>query len=185
MERPDFRTVHIKDGETIIREGAWPYYVYVLKDGNARILKNVAGRQVLIGILTKGDTFGEIDCLGRTRRTVSVVADGDATVEMITKDAFMDFVGKLPRNELTRLSAMSHDFTNIAEIYSRLIALLQNMDAKTKMLGVETVEMGDKKLPEFVHRVITAMDRRYSIAVEGINKLSFQLGERQRGQLHN
>ena len=184
-EFPDSRIMRIKDGEAIIKEDTWPYYVYVLKDGKARVLKNVAGRQVLISTLTKGDTFGEIDCLVRTKRTVSVIADGDAVVEIITRDAFMDFVDKLPRSERIRLSTMASDFTSIAEIYSRLIVLLQDMNAKTKMLGAEAFEIDDKTMPEFMRRVITAMDRRYGIAVKGINKLSFQLEERQTGLLDN
>jgi CRP-like cAMP-binding protein len=181
----DSRIRRVKDGEVIITEDSWPYYVYVLKDGKARVLKNIDGRQVLIGTLTKGDTFGEIDCLGRTKRTVSVVADGDVIVEMITRDTFMDFVNKLPRHVQIKLYTMVSDLMNITEIYSRLVVLLRDMNAKTKMLGAETAGIEDTKTPEFMRHVITAMDRRYSIAVEGINKLSFQLGEQQRGRLDN
>lgn len=181
----DSRIKKVNDGEVIIEEDTWPYYVYVLKDGKARVLKNIDGRQVVIGTLTKGDTFGETDCLVKTKRTVSVVADGDVIVEMITRDAFMNFVNKLPRHIQIRLYTMVSDFMNITEIYSRLVVLLRDMNAKTKMLGAETIEMDDTKMPEFMHRVITAIDRRYSIAVEGVNNLSFQLGEQQMGRLDN
>src|SRR3990167_1057197 len=107
----DSRINKVKDGEAIIKEDTWPYYVYVLKDGKARILKNVDGRQVLIGSLTKGDIFGEMAFLGKTKRTVSVLADGDAIVEMITRDTLMNFVDKLPRNVRTRLYTMASDLT--------------------------------------------------------------------------
>ena len=181
----DSRIKKVKDGESIIREDTWPYYVYVLKDGQAKVLKNVDGRQVLIGSLTKGDIFGEMAFLGKTKRTVSVIADGDVIVEMITKDAFMDFVDKLPRNVRTRLYTMASDLTGITEIYSRLVALLQDMNAKKKMIVAETFEMEVKEMPNFMRHIITGIDRRHSVAVEGLNKLSFHLEKKQTRLLNN
>jgi len=181
----DSRIKKVKDGEAIIREDTWPYYVYILKDGQAKVLKNVDGRQVLIGLLTEGDIFGEISFLGKTKRTVSVIADGDAIVEMITRDTFMYFVDKLPRNVQTRLCTMASDLTSMSEIYSRLVVLLQNMNAEKKMIAAETFEIEAKKIPEFIRQVITGMDRRHSVAVEGLNKLSFQVERRRIRQLNN
>ena len=181
----DSRIKKVKDGEIIIQEGTWPYYVYILKEGKTRVLKNVGGKQVLIGLLTEGDIFGEISFLGKTKRTVSVIADGEAIVEMITRDTFMDFVDKLPRNVQTRLCTMASDLTSMSEIYSRLVVLLQNMNAEKKMIAAETFEIEAKKIPEFIRQVITGMDRRHSVAVEGLNKLSFQVERRRIRQLNN
>ena len=185
MERIASRTVKVRDGEIIIQEDTWPYYVYVLKDGKARVLKNVGGKQVLIGALTKGDIFGEIAFLGKTKRAASVIADGDVIVEMITKDAFMNFVDKLPRNVRTRLYTMASDLTGITEIYSRLVALLQDMNAEKKMIVAETFEMESKEMPNFMRHIITGIDRRHSVAVEGLNKLSFHLEKNQTRLLNN
>lgn len=185
MERIVSRTVKVRDGEIIIRENTWPYYAYILKEGNAKVLKNVGGKQVLIGALTKGDIFGEMAFLGKTKRTVSVIADGEAIVEMITKDTFMNFVDKLPRNVRTRLYTMASDLTGITEIYSRLVALLQDMNAEKKIIVAETFEMESKEMPNFMRHIITGMDRRHSVAVEGLSKLSFQLGEKQTRLLNN
>lgn len=99
----DSRIKKVKDGEAIIREDTWPYYAYILKEGKARVLKNVGGKQVLIGLLTEGDIFGEIAFLGKMKRAASVIADGGVIVEMIAKDTVMDFIGNLPRNGQTRL----------------------------------------------------------------------------------
>ena len=181
----DSRIKKVKDGEIIIQEGTWPYYAYILKEGKARVLKNVGGKQVLIDLLTEGDIFGEISFLVKTKRTVSVIADGEAIVEMITRDTFMDFVDKLPRNVQTRLCTMASDLTSMSEIYSRLVVLLQNMNAEKKMIAAETFEIEAKKIPEFIRQVITGMDRRHSVAVEGLNKLSFQVERRQTRQLNH
>jgi len=185
MERIASRTVKVKDGEIIIQEDTWPYYAYILKEGRAKVLKNVGGKQVLIGLLTEGDIFGEIAFLGKTKRAASVTADGDVIVEMIARDTVMDFIDKLPRNVQTRLCTMASDLTSITEIYSRLAVLLQNMNAEKKMIAAETFEIEAKKIPEFIRQVITGMDRRHSVAVEGLNKLSFQLERRQARQLNH
>ena len=179
------RIKKVNGGDTILEEDTWPYYVYALKDGQAKVLKTVDGRQVLIGALTKGDVFGEMAFLGETKRTVSVIADGDVIVEMITKDAFMDFVDKLPRNVRTRLYTMASDLAGITEIYSRLVALLQDMNAEKKMIVAETFEMESKEMPNFMRHIITGIDRRHSVAVEGLNKLSFHLEKKQTRLLNN
>ena len=49
----DSRIKKVKDGEIIIQEDTWPYYAYILKEGKAKVLKNVDGKQVLIGLLTE------------------------------------------------------------------------------------------------------------------------------------
>ena len=181
----DSRIKKVKDCEAIITEDTWPYYVYILKDGQAEVLKNVDGRQVLIGTLTKGDIFGEMDFLGKTKRTVSVIADGEAIVEMITRDTFMDFVEKLPRNVQTSLCTMASDLMSMTEIYGRLVVLLQNANAENKMIGAENFETEVKEMPEFIRQVITEMDRRHRVTVEGLNRLSSQLEKKQSRLLLN
>ena len=44
-------TKTIKGGETIVEEGTWAFYAYVLKSGKAKVLKNINGRLVVIGAL--------------------------------------------------------------------------------------------------------------------------------------
>lgn len=185
MELIITRTRKVRDGEIIVQEDTWPYYAYVLKEGKARVFKNVDGEKVLIGLLGEGDIFGEMAFLGKTKRTVSVIADDDAIVEMITRDIFMDFVDKLPRNVQTRLCTMASDLTSMTEIYSRLVVLLQNMNVEKKMITAETFETEVKKIPEFMRHVITEMDRRHSVAVEGLNRLSSQLEKKQSRLLSN
>ena len=185
MELIVSRTVKVRDGEIIIQEDTWPYYAYILKEGKARVLKNVDGKQVLISLLTEGDIFGEIDFIGKTKRAASVIADGDVMVKMIERDTFMDFIGKLPRNVQTRLCAMASDLTSITEIYSRLAVLLQNRNAETKIVNMKTFETEIEKIPEFMRRVVITMERRHSVVVEGLNILSSQLEKKQTRLLNN
>lgn len=182
MERIDTNTriEKIKNGEAIIKEDTWAYYIYILKDGKARMLKNIDGRQVLIGTLIKGDIFGEMGFLGEPKRTFSVIADGDVTVEMITRDTFMEFFSKLPRDMRTKLCSMVNGLTGITEIYSRLIVFFQNMhNVETSIIDAKTFEMEVDKMPEFMRHVSVAIARRHNTAVERLNKLSSQVEEKQ------
>ena len=185
MERIASRTVKVRGGEIIIQEDTWPYYAYILKEGRAKVLKNVDGKQVLIGLLTEGDIFGEIAFLGKTKRAASVTADGDVIVEMIARDTIMDFIDKLPRNVQTRLCTMASDLTSMSEIYSRLAVLLQNRNAETKIVTMKTFETEIEKIPEFMRRVVITMERRHSVVVEGLNILSSQLEKKQTRLLNN
>ena len=177
------RTVKIRDGEIIIQEDTWPYYSYILKEGNAKVLKNVDGKQVLIGLFTEGDIFGEINFLVEMKRTASVIADGDVVVEMIARDTVMDFIGKLPRNVRKRLCTMARDITSITEIYSRLVVLLQNRNAETEINNMKIFET--EKIPEFMRRIVITLERRHSVAVESLNMLSSQLEKKQTRLLSN
>lgn len=179
------RTRKVRDGEIIVQEDTWPYYAYILKEGKARVFKNVDGKQVLIGLLGERDIFGEIAFLGKTKRTVSVIADGDAIVEMITRDTFMDCIGKLPRNVQARLYTMAIDLTRMSEIYCRLVVLLQNRNAETKILNMSSFKTEIEKIPEFMRRVIATVNRRHSGVVEGLNILSSQLEKKQSRPLNN
>lgn len=111
MERVDPGIKKVKDGGVIIKEDAWPQYACVLISGKAKVFKNVNDRQVLIGSLKNGDIFGEMGFLGEMQRNVSVVADGDVVVEMISRDTFMEFFDRFPRNVQIRLYAMASDLT--------------------------------------------------------------------------
>ena len=179
MERIASRTVKVKDGEIIIQEGTWPYYAYILKEGKARVLKNVGGKQVLIDLLTEGDIFGEISFLVKTKRTVSVIADGEAIVEMITRDTFMKFFEMLPLNTQNKLCEMTDDLTIIDEIFSRLVVLFQRIqESETKQIDDKAIEMETEAMPDFLRHTTAAIVRHHNASVEILNKLSSQPQEK-------
>ncbi|MBZ0192895.1 MAG: cyclic nucleotide-binding domain-containing protein [Candidatus Kuenenia stuttgartiensis] len=180
MEKMYSRIEKVKDGEFIMEEDTWAYFAFVLREGKARMMKKVDGRQVVIGTLNKGDIFGETGFLGEPRRTTSVVAEGDVMVEMIGRDSFMRFFHELPKDVQANLYAMDKNLTIIAEIYSRLVVLFQILqDHETKMTAAKTLEMELEKLPEFVKDMVSAIAKRHNRAVECLNKLTCQIEEKQ------
>jgi CRP-like cAMP-binding protein len=180
MERVVSRIEKIRDGCAIIKEDTWPYYTYILKDGRARILKEVDGKQVNVGTLIKGDVFGEAGFLGEEKRAISVIADGDVTVEMINNDTLSGLLDELPQNVRVNMCVMVNNLTSIVEIYSRLVVFFQNMeDNETKMPDAEIFEMEIEEMHEFMARVAMSITRRYAMTVDRFKKLAVKLGEKE------
>ena len=176
------RTEKIKDGETIVEEGTWAFYAYILKSGKAKVLKIIDDRPVLIRTLSKGDIFGEMAFLGGVKRTASVIADGDVEVEMISKDAFMDALDQLPQDVRSKLNTLLSDLTGMTEVNGRLMTLLdelQKMRART--IDLRSFEREVEKMPELLRRVVTGLVQRLNASVEGCTKLAAQIEETVKG----
>ncbi|MDR4506881.1 MAG: cyclic nucleotide-binding domain-containing protein [Candidatus Brocadiaceae bacterium] len=172
MQLMDCRIKKIKDGSTIIKEDTYPYYSYVLKNGKARIMKNVDGRQVVIGALNKGDVFGDLVFLGEMRRSTSVVADGDVTVEMISRETLMDMFQKLPQDVKEKLCEMVHKLVGVTDIYGRMVALRMDTESReTETVRVEEFGTESFQTPELMRKVIISIARRYSSVLQSLKQL--------------
>lgn len=178
MDRIVSRTEKIKDGDTIVEEGTWAFYAYVLKSGQARVVKHIDGKPVLIGTLSKGDIIGEMAFIGGARRTASVIADGDVEVEMIAKDTFMEALDQLPQGVRSKLKAMVSDLTGVTEIEGRLMAYLSEVQRmQEKMIDLKSFEREIEKMPELLRRVVIKLVQRLNAALEGCTKLAAQAEE--------
>lgn len=63
-------------GETVIKEGSRPGYIFVIEEGTARVLRTGAGGgRVEIVYLGRGDVFGEMAFVDNAPASASVVAD--------------------------------------------------------------------------------------------------------------
>ena len=172
------RTEKIKDGETIVEEGTWAFYAYILKSGKAKVLKNIDDRPVLIRTLSTGDVFGEMAFLGGVKRTASVVADGDVEVEIISKDAFMDALDQLPEDVRSKLNTLLSDLTGMTEVNGRLMALLdelQKMRART--FDLRSFETEVEKMPGLLHQMVIALVQRLNASVESCTTVAAQVAE--------
>ena len=172
------RTETIKDGETIVEEGTWAFYAYILKSGKAKVLKNINDRLVLIRTLSKGDVFGEMAFLGGVKRTASVIADGDVEVEMISKDAFMDALDQLPQDVRAKLNTLFSDLTGMTEVNGRLMALLDELQKlRARMFDLRSFEREVEKMPELLRRMVIALVQRLNASAESCTKLAAQAEE--------
>ncbi len=172
------RTEEIKDGNIIVEEGTWAYYVYTLQSGKAKVWKNINNKQVQIGTLKKGDIFGEMSFFGMTKRTATVTADGDVKVGMISKDAFIEALDKLPKDVRVKLDKMTHDLFYLNDVYSRLTNCLHEiLTIKQRMIDPKIFEKEIEKMPDLLRTVVNLMSQRFNAAVEGSMKLVTQMEE--------
>ncbi len=170
------RVETIKDNNIIVEEGTWAYYAYILKSGRAKVWKTINGKQVLIGTLKEGDIFGEMSFFGMAKRTASVTADGDVTVEMITKDTFTEAINKLPKEVRAKLEKMSHDLFYLNDVHCRLTNCLYEISSiKEKIIDPKILENEIKNMPGFLQNIIALMGKRLHSAVEGSAEIMSRL----------
>lgn len=181
MEQFVTSTEKIKDGEYILKEGTegtLAFYAYVLQAGKARVEKNVHGKQVPIGMLKKGDIFGEMTFLGGGKRTASVIADGNVEVGMVPRDTFMEAIAQLPQDTRAKLEAMVSDLTCFTETCGHLLTRVQDLqNIKSRLIDMKSFEREIQNMPEILREVVIALAHRLNLAIENCNQLAALIEE--------
>jgi CRP-like cAMP-binding protein len=179
MEQVEARVVNIKNGEPIIEEDTWAYYAYILKEGKARVYKEINGKQTQVGTINKGDVFGIMSFFfpEQAKRTATIIADGDVTVGMVLKDTFLNMLDKLPLNTRVNLNSIVASLKSMNEIDSRLFMLLKDLQYKGKVDSVN-VDSEDKYFPEFIFGAADTMAESLVRAVERVNRQTMLVTEK-------
>ena len=74
------------DQATIFEEGKYGDWVYIVMEGRVKTKKRTSKGMLTINTLGEGSVLGELPFLRRTRRTASVIADGEAKLGLLDKD---------------------------------------------------------------------------------------------------
>ncbi len=82
------------DGEIVFREGETGDTAFLIKRGRVALSKDTSRGPVEIDILEKGASFGEIGVMNGGKRTLTAVAVGDLTVELIGQKEYASYNGK-------------------------------------------------------------------------------------------
>lgn len=151
-------------GASIVTEGEPADALFVLLAGRARVVKNAArggttGRELSLGVLKPGDTFGEIGLLENVARSVTVRASGDVDVLRLDRDVFDALLAERPELrqyfELQavhrRLNNFFKEFTAFAKLPAAAIQeLLAGLDRVTIPAGELLIRQGDPAGPMFI-----------------------------------
>jgi len=108
------------DGGVICRQGEPGDRMYVLQAGEAVVLREEGGTEVVVGKLAPGDIFGEMAIFDRQPRSATVRARGDARVLTLDKRAFLRQVHEDPSFAFRILERMSFRIRNLDEELSQL-----------------------------------------------------------------
>ena len=74
------------DQTTIFEEGKFGDWVYIVMEGRVKTKKRTSKGMLTINTLGEGSVLGELPFLRRTRRTASVIADGEVKLALLDKD---------------------------------------------------------------------------------------------------
>ena len=74
------------DQATIFEEGKYGDWIYIVMEGRVKITKRTSKGVLTINTLGEGAVLGELPFLRRTRRTASVIADGQVKLGLLDKD---------------------------------------------------------------------------------------------------
>ncbi|HMY38990.1 MAG TPA: cyclic nucleotide-binding domain-containing protein [Marinagarivorans sp.] len=107
---PRLRSIPVKAGEKIMREGERGDYFYVLASGNA-VITNALG--TIRVDLTPGMSFGEEAILGKTPRNATVTMLTDGVIKRLTEEDFNELIRRpvMQYIEASAVEALSESFT--------------------------------------------------------------------------
>lgn len=83
-------TRQFRDGDVIFREGDDSLAVFRVERGRVRLIKAGIGGSVVLATLARGELFGEMGILDGTARSASALAEGETTLTVIPRAAFLD-----------------------------------------------------------------------------------------------
>ncbi|MFC1812917.1 cyclic nucleotide-binding domain-containing protein [Thermodesulfobacteriota bacterium] len=75
-----------QDGEIIVEEGSSGDWIYVIEEGAVEISKMIEGQKKIIGVLKKGEVFGELGFITKEKRAATACAIGETVVGIIDRN---------------------------------------------------------------------------------------------------
>jgi CRP-like cAMP-binding protein len=84
------------DGEAIVRQGEASTNMYVVQEGRVEVVREEAGREVLLRTLGEGEFVGEMGLFDRETRSATVRARGEARVLTVDRKGFLKRIQEDP-----------------------------------------------------------------------------------------
>ncbi|RME22172.1 MAG: cyclic nucleotide-binding domain-containing protein [Deltaproteobacteria bacterium] len=104
LERPDLDSVfegstiaRFEAGEVIIREGDDSRELYIMQEGQAKVIMDTPKGKLLLDRLSRGSFFGEVALMTGKPRTATVVAETDVTAIVIGHRTMEGILAKYPK----------------------------------------------------------------------------------------
>lgn len=113
------------DGELVFREGDPGREMFIVAEGRVRILTSVGGEQVTLGVVERGDFFGEMALLEGLPRMASACAVGDTRLQIVEPGGLLLRVRRDPTLAIEMLQRLSG---RLRQSNHRLLDLLEESD---------------------------------------------------------
>ena len=116
-------------GETILREGDSSKDMFIIQKGKVKVIKKMAGHDIELGTLEKGDFFGEMSLLESEPRTASIIAETPCNVLVIQAGGLLVRLRRDPTLAFEMLQKLSN---RIRKMNERLGAILNNNEIQSE-----------------------------------------------------
>ena len=88
--------VQVKDGDVIVKQDEEGDCMYLVVDGEVRVIHHRGGRDITLATLKSGDFFGEIALVDFGPRSADVIAQGKGSLLKITQASISALAGVYP-----------------------------------------------------------------------------------------
>ncbi len=88
--------VNVKDGDVIVKQDEPGDCMYLVVDGEVRVVHHREGRDIALATLKGGDFFGEIALVDNGPRSADVIAQGNGLLLKITQASVSALAGVYP-----------------------------------------------------------------------------------------
>ena len=106
--------LQVKEGDMIVQEGEMSLDMYKLVSGKAEMYVGYGTeRETFIGILSKGDYFGEMGLLARRPAIYTIVMYSDGLLLRITPQDIVDYIKNNERDILSIMVHMANSMYNL------------------------------------------------------------------------
>ncbi len=112
-------TQKLKDGDILFREGQVSEQVYSLVNGKVELSKARRGGAVRLAIIAPGEFFGEMGVIDNAPRAATAQAKGDVTVEVISRDEFLNALKTRPNLAMAVIARMTRRLRIADELLAR------------------------------------------------------------------
>lgn len=120
---PYFREVGFTNNEAICYAGDPAEYLFVVADGRVKLMHDTpAGKEVVLDLLTRGEFFGSLSVLGEDVYPDTAIAQTQACILTIDKEAFVQILSRYPSVSLKVIGIMSERLRAAHERLERLSA---------------------------------------------------------------
>ena len=89
--------VSVKDGEVVVRQDEPGDCMYIVVDGEVRVVHHRGTRDIALATLRSGDFFGEIALVDSGPRSADVIANTDSTLLRISSSAVEELSKDAPQ----------------------------------------------------------------------------------------
>lgn len=119
MKLPTGFEIHeFDDGEIIVREGDESREMFIIRMGSVDVLKHVAGHEVTLTTLERGNFFGEMSLLEGLPRSATVRARGKASLAVLRPGSLLVQLRRDPTFAFELLQQMSR---RVRELNDQLV----------------------------------------------------------------